>query len=431
LEPRTQKNHDSVSSRKEESTSNAGHGPLSSILAVGLCGAFAFIGLYATQPLLPLFARLFHASKAAVGLTVSATTLGVALSAPFVGSFAERLSRKRVIVFSIVALAVPTLLAASATSLHALIFWRFLQGLVTPGIFAITIAYVTEEWTRKSVALVMSVYVSGTALGGFCGRMISGLAAHYLNWHYSFLLLGFVTLAGADAVQLWLPTEKHSLPSLSRVPAGYHSEGESSFRVQLRQVAAHLRNPRLIAAYAVGFNVLFSLVAIFTYITFYLSEPPFNLSTVALSYLFVVYLVGLAVTPAAGWVIGHIGLRRGVLYSVLLSLVGVLTTLAHSLPMVVLGLAMVCSGTFISQATATSFLRDAASEGGRVSAVGLYISCYYFGGTAAGVVPSYFWHLGKWPACVAFIAVLQLVTMLIAWKGWRGTGYSNVSAGAI
>src|ERR1700761_2861469 len=116
----------------------SGIGSRSSVLAVCLCGVFAFIDLYATQPLLPLFVRIFGASKAAVGLTVSASTLGVAISAPFFGAFAERLSRRRVIVWSIVALAVPTLLAATSPSLHALIFWRFVQGLIMPGIFAIT-----------------------------------------------------------------------------------------------------------------------------------------------------------------------------------------------------------------------------------------------------------------------------------------------------
>ena len=62
---------------------------VSSVVAVSLCGVFAFIDLYATQPLLPLLAELFHASKAEVGLTVSASTLGVAMSAPFLGAFTE------------------------------------------------------------------------------------------------------------------------------------------------------------------------------------------------------------------------------------------------------------------------------------------------------------------------------------------------------
>lgn len=385
-------------------------GPLTGVAAVFLCGVCAFLDLYATQPLLPLFSTIFHAGKAAVGLTVSASTLGVALSAPLFGIFAERLSRKRVIVASIAAVAVPTFLAATAPSLHALIFWRFMQGLLAPGIFAITIAYVTEEWDRASVAVVMSVYVGGTALGGFIGRILAGFAADHFGWHSAFIVLGVVTLLGALAVARWLPHER-------RPPLRPHHE--HTLRSQLAPMFQHLRNPHLLATYAVGFNVLFSLVGVFTYITFYLSDPPFRLSTAALSYLFVVYLIGLFVTPAAGYVITRVGLLRGIVTAIAISMLGVLITLVPSLPFVILGLALCSTGVFISQASATSYLREAAPEGGRVSAAGLYLSCYYIGGTAAGVVPSFFWHLGGWPACVAFIVAMQLATIGIAIIGWR------------
>lgn len=379
------------------------------VVAVFLCGVCAFLDLYATQPLLPLFSQIFHAGKAAVGLTVSASTLGVALSAPLFGIFAERLSRKRVIVASIAAVAVPTLLAATAISLHALLFWRFMQGLLAPGIFAITIAYVTEEWDRSSVAIVMSVYVSGTALGGFIGRILAGYAAEHYGWHRAFIVLGIVTLLGGLAVARWLPPERRVLASES-----------ASLGSQFAPMLNHLQNRRLLATYAVGFNVLFSLVAVFTYITFYLSDPPFRLSTAALSDLFVVYLVGLFVTPAAGYVITRVGLRRGIVAAIAVSMAGVALTLVPSLSFVIAGLALVSTGVFISQASATSYLREAAPEGGRVSAAGLYLSCYYIGGTAAGVVPSFFWRLGGWPACVGFIAAMQLVTIAIALVGWRG-----------
>lgn len=380
--------------------------------AVFLCGVCAFLDLYATQPLLPLFSRIFHAGKAAVGLTVSASTLGVALSAPLFGIFAERLSRKRVIVASIAAVAVPTLLAATATSLHALILWRFMQGLLAPGIFAITIAYVTEEWDRGSVALVMSVYVSGTALGGFVGRIFSGFAAERFGWKAAFLVLGLVTLLGAFAVARWLPRERRVAPR----------DGKSaSLGSQLAPMLQHLRNRQLLATYAVGFNVLFSLVAVFTYITFYLADPPFSLSTEALSYLFAVYLIGLFVTPAAGYVITRVGLRRGIVTAIAISMAGVVITLAPWLPLVIAGLALCSTGVFIAQASATSYLREAAPVGGRVSAAGLYLSCYYIGGTAAGVTPSLFWRLGGWPACVGFITAMQLATIAIALFGWRGS----------
>jgi hypothetical protein len=101
------------------------------------------------------------------------------------------------------------------------------------------------------------------------------------------------------------------------------------------------------------------------------------------------------------------------------SIAGVLLTLAHSLPIVILGLAMLSSGVFIAQTASQSHLRVAAPPGARVTAAGIYITCYYLGGTAAGVVPGAFWAFGKWPACVGFIVVMQLVALTIALVGWR------------
>src|SRR6266702_3188897 len=60
------------------------------VIAVTLAGIAAFFNLYATQPLLPMLEQIFHASKSQVGRTVSAATLGVALSAPLCGALAER-----------------------------------------------------------------------------------------------------------------------------------------------------------------------------------------------------------------------------------------------------------------------------------------------------------------------------------------------------
>jgi predicted MFS family arabinose efflux permease len=98
---------------------------------------------------------------------------------------------------------------------------------------------------------------------------------------------------------------------------------------------------------------------------------------------------------------------------------GVLLTLAPSLPVIIVGLTMLSSGVFISQTASQSHLRVAAPPEARVTAAGLYLTCYYIGGTAAGVVPGAFWALGKWPACVAFIVTMQAIALTIALLGWR------------
>jgi predicted MFS family arabinose efflux permease len=377
--------------------------------AITLCGVCAFLELYSTQPLLPLLTRLFHASKTGVGMTVSAATLGAAISAPIMGILTERLPRKRVIVAWLAGIALPTLLAATSTSLAQLIFWRFLQGIAVPGIVAVVVTYIGEEWPPRRLPLIMSFYVSGTALGGFLGRVSAGILADWFNWRVSFLVIGVVAMAGAGAVAAWLPKGRRRppLPELSTRPPF------------LRQVLALFRNRRLVATYAVGFNILFSLVGVFTWITFHLSAPPFNLSTAALSSLFLVYLVGLVVTPTAGYIITRVGLRAGIGGAILCSMTGVLLTLAPSLPVILLGLTLVSSGVFIAQTASQSHLRVAAPPESRVTAAGLYLTCYYVGGSAAGVLPGAFWALGKWPACVAFIVTMQAIALTIALIGWR------------
>ena len=383
--------------------------------AVTLCGVCAFLELYCTQPLLPLLTRLFHSSKTAVSMTVSAATLGVAISAPVFGALTERLARKRVIVFSILGVSIPTLLAAGSNSLAQLIFWRFLQGIMIPGIVAVVVTYIGEEWPPNRIALIMSFYVSGTALGGFAGRVSAGILADHVSWRASFLALGLASLAGAAAVAAWLPHGRRR-PALPRVSPSFADHVRTMFRSR-----------PLIATFAVGFNVLFSLVGVFTWITFYLAAPPFSLSTTALSSLFFVYLIGLVVTPAAGYLITRVGLRAGIGGAICCSIAGVLLTLVHSLPVVILGLTMLSSGVFIAQTASQSHLRIAAPSGARVTAAGLYLTCYYLGGTAAGVLPGAFWAIGKWPACVAFIVAMQILGLSIALAGWHSPASASAS----
>ena len=96
-------------------------------------------------------------------------------------------------------------------------------------------------------------------------------------------------------------------------------------------------------------------------------------------------MIGLLVTPAGGFLIRRIGLRAGIAVAISACLAGALVTLSHSLWIVIIvGLGLVCTGVFLAQATANSFLRVAAPEGGRASAAGLYICCYYIGGTIGG-----------------------------------------------
>jgi predicted MFS family arabinose efflux permease len=371
------------------------------LFAVVLAGFCAFLDLYAPQPMLPMLARVFHTSPAGASLLVSLSTLAVAFAAPFVGFVADRFGRKQVIVPATILVAVPTLLAATASTLNQLLFWRTLQGLFTPGIFAVTVAYINEEW-REGAGAAMAAYVTGTVLGGFTGRMLAAAVSMRWSWQLAFLLLGFLNLAGAAAIHLWLPPGR-------RFTQTRHSNAI--------QVARHLRNPRLLSTYCAGFCVLFTMVAMFTYVNFHLAREPFHLNTAQLGLVFGVYLIGAAVTPAAGRWIDRLGHRTALAYALSLGLAGSALTLLPSLLAVMAGLTFCCTGVFAAQSAASSYVGKVALEGKGV-AVGLYVMFYYAGGSAGAALPGALWQWGGWLACVALIAAVQLLTMALAFRYW-------------
>jgi len=378
--------------------------PSARLAAVVCAGFCAFLTLFAPQPLLPLLAAQFHASAAAVSLVVTASTVAVAIAAPLAGAIGDRLGRKRVIVPSAFLLALPTALAATSQSLGQLVFWRFWQGIFTPGIFVITIAYINEEWESGTGAAV-AMYVTGTVLGGFCGRALAGLVAGYASWRWSFLTLGILNALGGMAIWAWMPAGRRFVRA---------RRGSSTPRAMLR----HLRNPQLLATYAVAFCVMFTLLATFTYINFYLAAPPFRLSTQALSLLFVVYLVGAVITPVAGRSIDGLGHRFAILLAFSGGILGILLTLGRRVPIVMLGLALCCTGVFIANSAGASYVGMVAREA-RAAAVGLYTTFYYTGGSFGSAAPGVIWSRGGWPACVALIACVQVLTIVLALAFWR------------
>jgi predicted MFS family arabinose efflux permease len=368
----------------------------------GLC---ALINLYAPQAILPLLAVQFRASPAQVAGTISATTLAVAIFAPFVGALADRLGRKRMILAGLVGLAVPTLLSGLASTLNQLILTRFLQGMVVPAVFTASLGYVGEEWERSAVGRTMSLYVAATVLGGFLGRFVVGLAAEYADWHRAFFLLASINLLGAAIVWQCLPP-----PRRASRPAEWHQ--------MLRGMAAHLRNRRLLSAYLVGFSVLFSLVTLFTYVNFHLAAPPFGLTPGALGLVFCVYLVGIVVTPFSGQAIERFGQSRVLLLAAALAAIGAALTLVPALPLIMLGLCLFSSAIFVSHASATSYI-GLVSGANRSSAAGLYLTFYYIGGGLGALLPGLLWTRFGWPACVGLAIAAQAVVALVAIRLWR------------
>jgi predicted MFS family arabinose efflux permease len=379
--------------------------------AVALAAMAAFINLYAPQALLPHLAHEFGASAAEIGLIMTASSLSVALTAPFTGAVADVVGRKRLISAAVVLLIVPTVMVALSQSLNAMVFWRFVQGLLLPPIFAVTVAYIGDEWPAIEATGITGLFVAASSIGGFLGRFMTGLVSDAIGWRGAFFVDAAFTACCAVGIVTLLPREQRFVKA-------------ESLKASLQQMLKHLRNPQLLATFAVGFGVLFNFIATFTYVNFLLAAPPYNFSPTLLGAIFVVYLLGTVSAPLTGRAVMAFGRRAFVIGAISIWIGGILLTLVPSLQAIIGGLAIAAASGMICQASSTSYVSTSAS-GGVSSAVGLYVMAFYAGGSVGAYVPGHFWAMGGWPGTVALIVaslVIMLTIVALFWRDGAGRG---------
>lgn len=359
-------------------------------LVIGLIGFLTLVDLFAAQAILPTLVTHYHVGRAAMGLAVNASTIGMAASGLVVAAFGSRWDQRRGVWLSLALLAIPTLLLAFAPDLMAFTALRIAQGVFMAAAFTLTLAYLGEHCTPAESATATAAYVTGGVASNLVGRLISGSVADLFGLSANFYVFAALNLAGAALVYV-------SLQRTMAMPG-------PAMRRSLAAWLAPLRDRRLLAAYGIGFLILFAFLGVFTYVNFVLAAPPVALSPMKLGTVYFVFLPSMLTTPFAGRIAARIGARPVFLASMAVAGAGLPLLVLGSLVPVLAGLVLVGVGTFFAQAAATGYVgRTAGAD--RATAGGLYLACYYLGGlTGASVLGQVFDRFG-WGACVGGVAV--------------------------
>ena len=365
-----------------------------SLLALNFAAVAVFSDLYITQPILPILTARFGVPPAAAGLSVSVVVLMIAVASPLWGSLSDAVGRKPVIVASTALLAIPTLLAALAPTFGTLLILRALQGLLIPGLTAVAVALLGDHFGEAALGGRVASWIGATVVGGLSGRVVSGLLASILDWHAPFVLFGILTAAGAFFLFRTLP-EARRPKTVRPLP-------------NLREMALHFRNRRLLGAFLIGGAVLFAFIAVFTFLPYYLTASPFHLSTAAVSLFYFAYLAGVVTSLLVPRLPGRIPGRTTMGFGLLVAAAGVAGTLVPSLTVIVVSLVVICVGMFLVQATAPAFVNvNAVSAKGAAGA--LYVTFYYLGATLWSFLPGLAFQRWAWPgvvgACLLSLAV--------------------------
>ena len=332
----------------------------------------ALINMYLTQAILPALARDFGVSPSTASLTVSVLILGVAVSSLVVGPVSDRVGRKPLLVGCALGLSVPSLLCAAAPNLPLLLGGRLLQGLLIPGLTAVSVAYIAEEFASERVKVWLGGYIAATVLGGLLSRVLGSLLTELVGWRWAFV--------GGAALTLLL-----GVLLLGLRPSA-HFSASPGLRGAYTGMFTHLRTPRLVAGLGVSFALFFAFTAVFTYLPFYLEGPPFAFSQTAIGFIYLVYAADIVSSPLSSPLAARWSQRGVMMAGLTLVMVGNVGTLTPRPLPLVLSLVVLCFGNFAAQGTATAFVAtEARSHRGGSSA--LYLFAYYLGGGLGAFVP--------------------------------------------
>ncbi|BBK27111.1 MFS transporter [Staphylococcus arlettae] len=370
------------------------------IIALFIAGFTIFSILYSVQPLIPHFTNIFHVNKTAASLPLSTTTLTLALAMLFFGAISEVIGRRSVMYFSVISVTLLALVQPFITDFNMFLIIRLIQGICLAGLPSIAMAYIGEEISAKSLPEAMGIYISGNAFGGAFGRIFTGYITSLYGYQTGLLAIALLSVVAAILFIWLLPPSKH------------FTQQTFSIKSLLKSYIQHLKNIRLLKPFILGFLLLGSNIAAFNYISFELSDPKYHLPHSFISFIYVLFLLGMVSSMLNAKLRAKLGTLPALKLSLLTLALGITITLLPALAFKIIGLALSVVAFFSGHAIASAVVASRAQHH-QAQASSLYLLFYYMGSSIAGTLAGYFYSVMQWSGVVLMIVCFMVVALFI------------------
>ncbi|WP_433613907.1 MFS transporter [Dactylosporangium sp. CA-139114] len=170
-------------------------------------------------PVLATMVTVLHTTQGNVTWVLTAYLLSASVFTPIMGRVGDLVGKRGVLVCTLLALSVGSLLAATATNITVMIIARVIQG-VGGGALPLAFGIVRDEFPEDRVAGAVGLIASLSAVGGGLGIVLAGPIVDYLGYRWLFWLPMIATIAAAAAAHFLVPpSPARSGATVSWLPA--------------------------------------------------------------------------------------------------------------------------------------------------------------------------------------------------------------------
>ncbi|MCJ7935773.1 MAG: MFS transporter [Chryseobacterium sp.] len=373
-------------------------------LCIFFSGLSVFAQLYLFQPMLPMAAEYFNVTVGDTSLLVSSSTIGMALGLLFFAFKADSYSRKKLMVFSLVASALLTIISAWIPSLSMLVAIGVLKGFVVSGVSAVALAYLTEEVFLAAVPAAISMYLSGNTIGGMSGRITATILAGEFGWRNAVLCIGIESLILGLVFWKFFPESKFFHPQ------------KTDYHQKVKQMKNFLTNSYMLRLYFIAALLMGVFVSVYNYLTFRLEAKPFSLSHFIMAFIFLMYIFGVFGTMITGRLSKRLPMNTILKASIISMLCSVCLLLSENIYIVIFGLGLFTLSFFAAHTMASQMTALHAKQG-KSSATSIYWLFYYFGSSILGSGTGYLLHSFSWNVFISVLIITVIVALLLATAG--------------
>lgn len=138
----------------------------------------------------PLLRKELGMSDIALGATGSFFLWSYAVVSPFAGFLGDRMSRARLLSFSLAAWSLVMLASALAQSATQLLALRIVLGIAEAAYIPAATALIADHHDSDTRAKAMGIHLAGFSFGMVAGGWLSGYLGDHVGWRPSFTILG-------------------------------------------------------------------------------------------------------------------------------------------------------------------------------------------------------------------------------------------------
>jgi EmrB/QacA subfamily drug resistance transporter len=187
------------------------------VLALSVA-AYALLQSLVTPVLSTLQVDL-HTTQNTVTWVLTAYLLSASIFTPIMGRVGDMIGKEKVLVATLAALAVGSLLAAIATNVGVMILARVIQG-VGGGVVPLAFGIIRDEFPKEKVSGAVGVIASLAAVGAGLGIVLAGPIVDALDYHWLFWFPMVLTIIAAVATHFLVPESPVRSPGrISWLPA--------------------------------------------------------------------------------------------------------------------------------------------------------------------------------------------------------------------